>query len=240
MHKTPLPFERMNQRRLELNLAYRAFAEHCNVSQQTVYSWCDGLSEPNAKNVPAICHALQVSSNWLLYGYNSLREFLALTKEEFTALESTCDKSSDYLMNKLIRLLMIQSDINNPADTCIVDMSVNSFHERILTRKNDLNLKESQIAKFCRVDNKSVTNWLNGTSFPRISALKRLVLVLEVPSDWLLTGVVRSDISRLPSIVLKYIFYLYKKLDDKTILTEKVLLLNEVINHLNDIFIVPE
>ena len=66
--------ERIRKLRSERGLSQEALAELVHVSRQAVSKWETGESVPDVERLMMLCRALDVSSDWLLFGEKPIRE----------------------------------------------------------------------------------------------------------------------------------------------------------------------
>ena len=67
-------------------------------------------------------------------------------------------------------------------------MGINDFGIRLARLRKGKNLTQAQLAELLNISNKTVSRWETGEGYPEISLLPDLADVLDVSSDYLLTG----------------------------------------------------
>ncbi len=59
---------RIRNRRKELSISQKELGVKCHVGQATISSWEKDRTEPNMENIRALCKALALTTNELVYG----------------------------------------------------------------------------------------------------------------------------------------------------------------------------
>ena len=72
-------------------------------------------------------------------------------------------------------------------------MGINDFGIRLARLRKGKNLTQAQLAELLNISNKTVSRWETGEGYPEISLLPDLADVLDVSSDYLLTGEETQD-----------------------------------------------
>ena len=65
---------------------------------------------------------------------------------------------------------------------------------RIMQRRKQLNIKQSELAEIMDVSDNQISNIENGKSFPKLSNFILLCDVLDCSADYLLSGILKNSI----------------------------------------------
>ena len=65
---------------------------------------------------------------------------------------------------------------------------------RIMQRRKQLNIKQSELAEIMDVSDNQISNIENGKSFPKLNNFILLCDVLDCSADYLLSGILKSSI----------------------------------------------
>lgn len=65
---------------------------------------------------------------------------------------------------------------------------------RIMQRRKQLNIKQSELAKMLNISDKQISNIENGKSFPKLNNFILLCNILKCNSDYFLSGILKTTV----------------------------------------------
>ncbi len=71
----------------------------------------------------------------------------------------------------------------------------NILGSRIMQRRKQLGIKQSELAEAIGVSDNQISNIENGKSFPRLNSFLRICEILDCNSDYFLSGIVKKDVN---------------------------------------------
>lgn len=70
----------------------------------------------------------------------------------------------------------------------------NVLGSRIMQRRKQRGIKQSQLAEAIGVSDNQISNIENGKSFPRLNSFLKICEILDCNSDYLLAGIVKNNV----------------------------------------------
>jgi len=234
--------ERIKLRMKHVNCTRHEIARCCNVTERTVYNWCENKSIPELRHISSLCFIIQSHVPWVITGsieqYQWVDEFPEGFLDFLHVIRAVpIENRGDVLRCVFDMVMNLHDYINNikknDKQSLINESIANSvalessyqqvykheiqekltFSERFQLQQVHHNLSKKDIAIACDVSLKTVYNWSAGKCFPNIELLSRLCDVLDANLSWLVTGT--CDIPQwldMPQVEFKGILYQLNKL----------------------------
>lgn len=70
----------------------------------------------------------------------------------------------------------------------------NILGSRIMQRRKQLGIKQSELAELIGVSDNQISNIENGKSFPRLNSFIKICDTLDCNSDYFLSGIIKKDV----------------------------------------------
>ncbi|MBP3938951.1 MAG: helix-turn-helix transcriptional regulator [Clostridia bacterium] len=70
----------------------------------------------------------------------------------------------------------------------------NILGSRIMQRRKQLGIKQSELAELIGVSDNQISNIENGKSFPRLNSFIKICDILDCNSDYFLSGIIKKDV----------------------------------------------
>ena len=86
------------------------------------------------------------------------------------------------------------SDSIISGDDMIDEKCKNILGSRIMQRRKQLGIKQSELAELIGVSDNQISNIENGKSFPRLSSFIKICDILDCNSDYFLSGIIKKDV----------------------------------------------
>jgi len=229
--------KRIKLRMQSTNCTRNEVARCCNVTERTVYNWCENKSIPELRHISSLAFTLQSHIPWLVTGsiekYQWVDEFPVGFLDFLYVIKAIPIETRGDVLRSTFDMVMTLHGIISDKQSLInegivhsVDLGVSynqvykheiqehmTFSERLQLQKIERNLSNKDIAIACDVSLKTVYNWSTGKCFPNIELLVRLCEVLDADLSWLVSGT--CDIPQwlnMPQVELKEILYQLNKL----------------------------
>lgn len=209
--------ERIKLRMKYVNCSRQEIARYCNVTERTVYNWCESRSIPELKVIPSLCFILQSHIPWFITGSIDQYQWVDYFPDGFLSFLSVIRRvpieNRGYILRSVFDMVVsLDGHINRAKKSdkqCLVNKEMvkatekkpiyclthkheiqenMTFSERFQQQKIQLNLSNKDISIACDVSQKTVYNWSLGNSFPSIDLLPLLCDTLDADISWLITG----------------------------------------------------